>query len=116
MKKLIIFSAISAAMILAVSASSAGGWGRGQGCGYNDGGARGHQGGYGHIGYLKDELKLSDDQVEKIIRIDSDYRLKFYQSRNDYEKSLTLRLEHRKALCGVLTDEQKKKFDADFRN
>ncbi|HPJ44423.1 MAG TPA: hypothetical protein PLY21_18995 [Spirochaetota bacterium] len=86
------------------------GWG-------HHGGWGGHQGygmGYHHMEVLSDELKLTEKQVEKIIQIDADYRVKFYQNRDNNDKIITLREEHRKAVYNVLTDEQKKKYDANF--
>lgn len=112
MKKLILVTAIAAAMALGGTGLYAQGWGHGGGWGYH----HGYGMGYGHMEYLKDELKLTDTQVEKIIKIDADYRVKFYQNRDNRDKIFALRDEHRKAVYNVFTDEQKKKFDATFKN
>jgi hypothetical protein len=65
---------------------------------------------------LKQELKLTDKQVEEIIAVNSAYRLKFFQNRNDARAIETLRIEQRKDVDKLLTTEQKKKFaDLDFR-
>lgn len=114
MKKLILVTALATAMTFGGTGLYAQGWGwhHGGGGGYH----HGYGMGFGNIEYLKDELKLTDTQVEKIIKIDADYRVKFYQNRDNYEKIVSLREEHRKAVYNVLTDEQKKKFEGTFFN
>lgn len=115
MKKIILASVLSAVMATGGISLYAQGWGRHMmygGGGYH----HGYGMAYGHIENLKEELKLTDSQVEKIIKIDADFRLKYYQNRESIEKIIVLRDEHRKAVYNVLTDEQKKKFDANFSN
>jgi Spy/CpxP family protein refolding chaperone len=113
MKKLILITTLTAAMALGGTGLYAQGWGGGWG--YHHGGM-GYGMGFGNMGYLQDELKLTDKQVEQIIKIDADYRVKFHQNRDNYDKIVALRQEHRKAIYNVFTDEQKKKFDANYKN
>ena len=67
--------------------------------------------GIGYLDFLKEEIGVSDDQIHKIIKVDADYRVKYYDSRNDYRKIEELRIEHRKAVEKILTKEQIKKLD-----
>jgi hypothetical protein len=92
--------------------------GYGYGSGYNRGYGSGYNGfrGYGHLEFLKERIGLSDAQIQKIIRIDADFRAKYFENRNDYDKLNALRIEHRKAVEGVLTDAQRKKLDDYYRN
>ena len=114
-KKLILVTTLAAAMAMGGTSLYARGWGGG-GWGYHHGYGMGYGMGAGNIDYLQDELKLTNKHVEQIIKIDADYRVKFYQNRDNYDKIVTLRQEHRKAVYNVLNDEQKKKFDATFKN
>ncbi len=115
MKKLMLITALAGAVAFGGTSLYAQGWGwghHGGGWGYH----HGYGMGYGYMDYLDGELKLSDKQVEKIIQIDAEYRGKIYQNRDNYDKVVTLKQEHRKAVYNVLTDEQKKKFDSAFNN
>ncbi|MBN2038672.1 MAG: hypothetical protein JW864_01425 [Spirochaetes bacterium] len=104
-------------------ARSGGGPGRGgrgtcDGQGYAQG--QGQRGGGFHgirnLEFLKDEIGLSDDQIKKIITIDSEYRLKYYENRNSITKINSLRNEHKSAVDNVFTAEQKKKLDEYWNN
>jgi Spy/CpxP family protein refolding chaperone len=72
--------------------------------------------GYGHLYYMKDQLGLSEDQADKIAKIDSEFHYKYFKDRNNQEKINALRTEHRKAVESVLTPAQKKKWDELFKN
>lgn len=102
------------------------GWGGGRGGCYGPGYGPGYGRGYGyenrgfkgirHLDFLKEEIGLSDEQITKIIKIDADYRAKYFTNRNDYAKINQLRTEHRKEFENVLTNDQKKKLDEYYRN
>lgn len=114
MKKWLITLALGS--IFAFSANSLYAWG-GNGNGWCRGGnGQGyHMGyggqGYGHLVFLKEEVGLSEEQVDKVIKIDSEFNAKYYKNRGDYDKIEALRTEHRKAVEAVLTPDQKKKLD-----
>lgn len=111
MKKIILVAVLSGVMTLGGTSLYAWGWGHhGGGWGYH----HGYGMGYGNMNYLADELNLTDQQVDKIIKIDAEYNARYYQNRDNYDKIYSLRQEHRKAVYDVLTDKQKKKFDATF--
>jgi len=68
----------------------------------------------GPIGFLnkmQEELGLSDQQVEEIYKVSSEYRDKIFQNRKNLEEVKKLREEKRKAVKQILTDEQKEKFE-----
>ena len=90
------------------------GWGHGSG--YMHGPGRGHGRGYGHLYFMKEELGLSEEQVDKIAKIDSEFHYKYFKDRDSRDKIDALRTEHRKAVEGVLTPVQKKKWDELFKN
>lgn len=92
------------------------GWGRGVGH-HHMGDYYGHGYGMGFCSglfstreHMQQNLGLSDEQAKKIADIDSEYRELYSKNRNDYGRIDALRLQHRKAIEGVLTPEQKKKF------
>ncbi len=90
------------------------GWGHGPG--YMHGPGWGHGRGFGHLEFMREELGLSEAQAEKIAKIDSEFRYKYFKERDNFNKIEALRTEHRKAVEGVLTPEQKKKWDELFNN
>ncbi|HOO71425.1 MAG TPA: hypothetical protein PK926_06655 [Spirochaetota bacterium] len=109
MKKLLITATALTALSLGGALAYAQGWGPGHhGYGYHHGYYNGY--GYHHIEFLKDELNLSEKQVEAIIKINSDFRVKFFKNRDDAKKIEVLRAEQKKAVENVLTAEQKKKY------
>lgn len=114
MKKKAIFAlAFITAVSFAAIDLSARGWGDCGGKGA-DGKYGPGKGGYGpgfrKYDYLKQELSLSEKQVEQIFKIDQEFREKRFKVRGDFEKMLPLRDEHFKAVEAVLTKEQKEKF------
>jgi len=113
MKQLLATFAIAAITIFAgTSVYAQGWWHNGGGQGYHHGCGNGS----GYMNYMKDELNLTDSQVEKIFNIDADYRTKYYQNRNSNVKIASLREEHRKAVYNVLSEDQKKIFDKSVDN
>ncbi|PKL17278.1 MAG: hypothetical protein CVV49_11955 [Spirochaetae bacterium HGW-Spirochaetae-5] len=68
-----------------------------------------------HIGFMQNELKLTDDQIDKIYKIRKDNMDKFYQARNDGDKVRDLRTKQDAEIKKVLSAEQLKKWE-DFRN
>ena len=87
------------------------------GYGYN---GRGHCGdasfhrGFARYDFLKRELGLTDKQVKQIFDIDQKYREKRFENRNNVDRLLELRVEHRKEVKKVMTAEQQKKYDEMF--
>ncbi|HPR48442.1 MAG TPA: hypothetical protein PK341_10710 [Spirochaetota bacterium] len=65
---------------------------------------------FGHLDRMQYFLDLSDAQVEKIFKIDQEYREKYFKNRNSYETVEKLREDHRKAVQDVLTDKQKERY------
>jgi len=63
-----------------------------------------------HLNMLQADLKLTDEQVDKIHKIDMDYAEKFYQSRKDTKESDKLWANHRSEIEKVLTKEQLEKW------
>ncbi len=110
MKKGILTLAVSTIISLTVADAFSQGYGRGGG---RRGPGPGFNGGCGSGKYLflKEELGLTDKQVEKIFRIDSEFREKYFKNRNNRTRILEIRVEHRKAIEKVLTKEQKEKFN-----
>jgi Spy/CpxP family protein refolding chaperone len=64
---------------------------------------------FGGTGYMQQELNLTQDQQDKIFKINQDFRQKMYDNRKDYIKCAELRVEKLKAIDAVLTKEQKEK-------
>lgn len=119
-KRVIMAIAFISVISFAAISLNARGWGDCGGCG-PDGkygpGMRGDgpgKGGYGpgfrKYDYLKQELSLSEKQLEQIFKIDQEFREKRFKVRGDYDKMITLRDEQLKAVESVLTKEQKEKF------
>jgi Spy/CpxP family protein refolding chaperone len=63
-----------------------------------------------HIGFMQRDLKLSDDQIDKIYKIRKDNMDKFYQARNDGDKVRELSTRQDAEVEKVLTAEQLKKW------
>ncbi len=115
--------AIAVASLVGLASPNLMAWGGGPGWGgcYGPGNGPGYGRGYGYenrggralynLEFLKEEIGLSDEQIQKIIKIDADYRAKYFTNRNDYAKINQLRTDHRKELENVLTNDQKKKLD-----
>lgn len=115
MKKILLVTVLSAVMAMGGTLYAQGrGWGHSMMYGNGQGYHYGYMMGSGHMEYLRDELKLTDTQVEKIIKIDAEFRLKYFQNRGNIDKITALREEHRKAVNNVLTDEQKKKLEENY--
>jgi hypothetical protein len=72
--------------------------------------------GFRHLEFLKEEIGLSEDQLRDIIKINSEYRLKYFNNRNDSAKLDELRTEHRNEIDKVFTQEQKNKLDEYYKN
>lgn len=66
-------------------------------------------------GMMHDYLKLTDDQAQKIHKINMDFHEKMFQSRNNPDELGKLRESHRKEIEKVLTKEQVEKLK-DFRD
>jgi Spy/CpxP family protein refolding chaperone len=115
MKKGILTLALVTLISLTASDAFSQGYGRGGGRGYGPGYCNGHGsgGGYGigRLEFLKEELGLSEKQVEKIFRIGTEFREKYFKNRKNRTKILELRVEKRKAIENVLTKKQKEKFN-----
>jgi Spy/CpxP family protein refolding chaperone len=116
--KLGIFALLIGGAVLVVSSELfSHGWGRGyghRGPGYGSGHMMGpgymHGPGYGGYENFKSELGLTEEQIEKIHKINTKYREKFFRNRNNSEKHYSLRNEQRKEIESVLTKKQKEKF------
>ncbi len=87
---------------------------RGYGYGHGDCGGPGY-GHYHHMDFLQRELGLSNTQIEKIIRLDAEYRIKFHRNRNSSDKVSALRDQHRRDFEQILTKKQQNQFKR-FRN
>ena len=61
---------------------------------------------------MQKELGLSDEQVEKIFNIGTEYRDKYFKNRKDQDKIKELMTEHKKAVEAVLDEKQKEKFNS----
>lgn len=116
MKKTLTILTITA--ILAVAGTSslmARGWGAGHGgpgiCG---GPGMGMGQPFHHLERMQYFLGLSDEQVDKIYKIDREYQDKYYQNRKNHDAVQKLREDHSKAILNVLTKEQKQKWE-DFK-
>ena len=116
MKKALFAIAIAAIIGLGSSILLARGGGPGRynepcyNCGYGQAKGGGFYG-IGYLEFLKEEIGVTDEQIQKIIKIDSEYRAKFFDNRKDINKLDELRIEHRKEVEKVLTADQKKKLD-----
>jgi len=112
---------LSIAAILAVAGTSSL-MARGMGTGHGGGPGGGICGGPGmgmgqpfhHLDRMQYFLGLSDEQVDKIYKIDREYQDKYYQNRKNHDAVQKLRTEHSKAILNVLTKEQKEKWE-DFK-
>jgi Spy/CpxP family protein refolding chaperone len=82
-------------------------YGHGYGMGHGAGSFRSSDG-------MMQELNLNKEQIEKINKIDSKYRTKYYEKRNDYDTIESLRREHKKEIINVLTTSQKNKYDEQY--
>ena len=120
MKKSLITLAVLSMLSLGAASLYAWGWGpgncQGQGPGWGRGPGWGQGYGFGRIYFMKDYLGLSEDQMDKIAKLDSDYRYQYFKNRNNPDKIEALRTEQRKAFESVLTDVQKKKWDEFQKN
>ncbi len=61
-------------------------------------------------GMMHDYLKLTDEQAEKIHKINRDFHDKMFQNRKNQDEAEKLRDAHRKEIEKVLTKEQLEKF------
>lgn len=64
-----------------------------------------------HYQWFQKDLGLTDEQLDKIYKIQKDNLDKFYQARNDYDKVRELRTKQDAEIDGVLTAEQKTKLN-----
>ncbi len=119
MKKIILSIAMISIVSLAAADLYAWGWGRGwhRGPQYHHGYGPGfgHHG-YRHLEFMKEEIGLTDKQIENIIKIDAKYRAEYFKNRGSYDKIEALRVEHRKAVDNVLTEPQRKKLSDYYGN
>jgi len=99
-----------------------GGWGRGYGRRhmgdyYGSGYGMGYCAGlYSSSDYMREDLNLTDEQVKKINDIDGKYRDLYYKNRNDFNKTDSLRIEHRREIDKILKPEQRKRFSESYEN
>ena len=114
MKKSFIAIAVVSLLTLGTASLYAWGWGPGGCHGQGPGWGQGH--GFGRLYFMKDYLGLSEEQMDKIAKIDSDYRYQYFKNRNNPDKIDALRTEQRKSVDSVLTDVQKKKWDEFYKN
>ena len=107
MKKILL--SIFAVIFMSAAGSDLMARGMGKGNGYCPG--YGMKGGFGHhLNMLQADLKLSDEQVAKIHKIDMDYAEKFFQNRKNDKDSAKLFESHRAEIEKVLTKEQLEKW------
>jgi len=59
-----------------------------------------------HLRFMQTDLKLTDEQIDKIYKIHRDNMDKFYQNRNDGDKSRDLRVKQDSEIEKVLTADQ----------
>lgn len=104
MKKILTTAALAAVLALSSQGLFARGMGD-RGCGDGDR-CMGPGMGMNHLAMMEEYLNLTDEQADKIHKIDMEFRDKQYKSMK----------EHRKAIEAVLTDEQKKKMDDMWKN
>lgn len=109
MRKLvcIAFSLLAASFVIMPLSAQKGGKGNG-GPGHEMGG----QGSFAHLNMMQDKLGLTNDQVDKMYKIQKDYMEKFYQNRNNADKVKELRDKQREEMEKVLTPEQKSKWNS----
>lgn len=62
-----------------------------------------------HINRMQEKLGLTDEQVEKIFKINTDYRQKIFENRKNSDKVEILKTERQKEIENILTKEQKDK-------
>jgi Spy/CpxP family protein refolding chaperone len=120
MKKKVLFTILALASVLATATVYAQGWGRdgdegyrggrGRGCGNGFGYGYG-RGGFARLDAMKEDLGLTDQQVKQIFDLGTKFREKAFENRKDINKLDELRIEHRKAIEGVLTKDQLEKFN-----
>ena len=104
MKKILL--ALFAVLFMSAAGSDLMARGMGKGNG-GDCPGYGMNGGFGHhLNMLQDELKLTDEQIAKIHRIDMDYAEKFFQNRKNEKGSDKLFESRRAEIEKVLTKEQ----------
>jgi Spy/CpxP family protein refolding chaperone len=112
MKKTLLVLTIAVVTAFAgTSTLMARGWGGGYGGGICGGPGAGMGQSFHHIDRMQYFLGLSDEQADKIYKIDREYQDKYYQNRKNYDAIENLREEHRKAILNVLTKEQKEKWE-----
>jgi len=70
----------------------------------------------GHFIMIQKDLGLSNDQLDKIYKIQKDYMDKFYQNRNDGDRVRELRRSQDAEIDKVLTAEQKTKLNEKKKN
>lgn len=107
-------TALTIAAVVALAGTSplmARGWGGGQNNGICDGHGMGMVQPFHHIDRMQYFLGLSDAQADKIYKVDSEYRDKYYQNRKNQDAIQKLREEHKNARLNVLTKEQKEKWN-----
>lgn len=68
-----------------------------------------------HLNFLQKDLGLTDEQTDKIYKIQKEYMDKFYQNRNDGDKVRELRTKQNAEIENILTAEQKTKL-SEYRN
>lgn len=83
------------------------GYGRGYNHMYDNNNGMYNRDGSMDVDSLQQELGLNDRQVEKVIKINSEYRSKFYDNRFNGEKLDSLRLEYTKKIYSILTQSQR---------
>lgn len=113
-------TALTIAAVVALAGTSplmARGWGGGHhGSGMYGGPGIGMGQHFHHIDRMQYFLGLSDEQADKIYKIDRDYSDRYYQNRKNYDAIEKLREEHKKAILKVLTKEQKEKWEDFIEN
>jgi len=102
MKKLLVVLAVITVMAISYTGLSA--------CG-NEDGHKGKEMDYQGLKFLNEKIGLSDEQIHNIIKLDSDFKTKYYDNRNDKSKLDALRKEHHKQFHNILTEDQRKKLD-----
>lgn len=106
------FSALAVLLIMAFAGSellARDGYQRGKGRGYHGNCGGPGYGRYHHLDFLQKEIGLTDAQVEKIIRLDADYRIKYHRNRKSPDKLRSLRDQYQKDFDKILTKKQKEK-------
>lgn len=88
---------------------------RGMGNGGCPGYGMGMNGGPGYHGWIFEDLKLTEEQEQKIHKINKDYADKFFEARKDSDAHYKVREAHRKEIEKVFTKEQLDKINQ-FRN